>query len=42
MIFSIHVTGLGGQGVVTLTKVLAEYSQSEGYKTTLCNSKGMA
>lgn len=42
MIFSIHVTGLGGQGVVTLTKVLAEYSQSEGYKTTLFNSKGMA
>ena len=42
MIFSIHATGLGGQGVLTLTKLLAEYTRDRGLKTTTFNSKGMA
>lgn len=42
MIFSIHVSGLGGQGVLTLTRLFAEYTRSEGLPTTLFNSKGMA
>lgn len=42
MIYSIHFSGLGGQGVLTLTKLLAEYTRAEGYTTTLFNSKGMA
>ena len=42
MIFSIHVSGLGGQGVLTLTGLFAEYTRSEGLPTTLFNSKGMA
>jgi len=42
MIFSIHVTGLGGQGVLTLTRLLAGYTEDRGFKTTLFNSKGMA
>lgn len=42
MIFSIHATGLGGQGVLTLTKLMAEYTRSRGFKTTIFNSKGMA
>lgn len=42
MIYSIHFSGLGGQGVLTLTKLLAKYTRSEGYTTTLFNSKGMA
>ncbi|MDY7028945.1 MAG: 2-oxoacid:acceptor oxidoreductase family protein [Spirochaetota bacterium] len=42
MIFSIHATGLGGQGVLTLTRLLAEYTRSRGFRTTIFNSKGMA
>jgi len=42
MIFSIHVSGLGGQGVVTLTSLLARYTEETGYKTTIFTSKGMA
>jgi indolepyruvate ferredoxin oxidoreductase beta subunit len=42
MIYSIHFSGLGGQGVLTLTRLLAEYTRGEGYITSLFNSKGMA
>lgn len=42
MIFNVHVTGLGGQGVLTSTRILAAYTQAMGLKTTMFNSKGMA
>ena len=42
MIFSLHFTGLGGQGVVTMAKLLASYTEAQGFKTTIFTSKGMA
>ncbi|MFO7849422.1 MAG: 2-oxoacid:acceptor oxidoreductase family protein [Spirochaetia bacterium] len=42
MILSIHATGLGGQGVLTFSKLIADYAHSRGLKVTLFHSKGMA
>ena len=42
MVTSIFIAGLGGQGVVTLSKMIAAYASEAGKKVTLFNSKGMA
>ena len=42
MFKSIFVTGLGGQGVITFAKLIAEYASDQGLKVSLFNSKGMA
>lgn len=42
MITSICIAGLGGQGVVTLSALIAAYASEAGKKVTLFNSKGMA
>jgi len=42
MFKSIFVTGLGGQGVITLAKLIAGYASDQGLKVSLFNSKGMA
>ncbi|MFP4178432.1 MAG: 2-oxoacid:acceptor oxidoreductase family protein [Spirochaetaceae bacterium] len=42
MILSIHTTGLGGQGVLTFSKLIADYAHTRGLKVTLFHAKGMA
>jgi indolepyruvate ferredoxin oxidoreductase beta subunit len=42
MLKSIHVTGLGGQGILTFSKLLANYVTGQGYKVSLFHAKGMA
>lgn len=42
MVTNIFITGLGGQGVVTLAKLLSSCAVSLGFKVSLFNSKGMA
>jgi indolepyruvate ferredoxin oxidoreductase beta subunit len=42
MVTSIFIAGLGGQGVVTLSKLIAAYASEADKKVTLFNSKGMA
>ncbi len=39
---NIHAVGLGGQGILTFSKLIAEYAQKEGLKAGLFHSKGMA
>jgi indolepyruvate ferredoxin oxidoreductase beta subunit len=42
MFKSIFLTGLGGQGVVTLAQLITTYASDQGLKVSLFNSKGMA
>jgi len=42
MVTNIFITGLGGQGVVTLAKLLSGCASELGQKVSLFNSKGMA
>ncbi len=39
---NIHAAGLGGQGILTFSKLIAEYAKREGLKAGLFHSKGMA
>jgi indolepyruvate ferredoxin oxidoreductase beta subunit len=42
MFQSIFLTGLGGQGIITLANLISEHASDSGFKTTLFNAKGMA
>ncbi|MBN2553745.1 MAG: 2-oxoacid:acceptor oxidoreductase family protein [Spirochaetales bacterium] len=42
MMQSIFMTGLGGQGVITLAKLVSAQASGAGLKVTLFNAKGMA
>ncbi|MBN1836517.1 MAG: 2-oxoacid:acceptor oxidoreductase family protein [Spirochaetales bacterium] len=42
MIHSIFLTGLGGQGVLTIAGILADHAAESGLKSSLFNAKGMA
>ena len=42
MIRSIFLTGLGGQGVLTIAGILADHAAEGGLKVSLFNAKGMA
>jgi len=42
MIQSIFLTGLGGQGVLTIAGILADHAAEAGLKVSLFNAKGMA
>lgn len=42
MILSIHATGLGGQGILTFSKLIADYANTRDLKVSLFHSKGMA
>jgi len=39
---SIVMTGLGGQGIITLANLISEYASENGLKVSLFNAKGMA
>jgi Pyruvate/2-oxoacid:ferredoxin oxidoreductase gamma subunit len=42
MMQSIFMTGLGGQGIITLANLIAGQASDRGLKVTLFNAKGMA
>jgi indolepyruvate ferredoxin oxidoreductase beta subunit len=42
MLLSIFMTGLGGQGIITLANLISAQAAGQGLKTTLFNAKGMA
>ncbi len=42
MVKSIFITGLGGQGIVTLANLIAEQASESGLKVSLFNARGMA
>jgi indolepyruvate ferredoxin oxidoreductase beta subunit len=42
MFKSIFITGLGGQGIVTLANMITEHASESGLRVSLFNSKGMA
>lgn len=42
MMQSIFMTGLGGQGIITLANLISGQASEEGLKVTLFNAKGMA
>ena len=42
MMQSIFMTGLGGQGIITLANLISGQATKEGLKVTLFNAKGMA
>ena len=42
MMQSIFMTGLGGQGIITLANLIAGRASDQGLKVTLFNAKGMA
>ena len=42
MMQSIFLTGLGGQGVITLANVISELASGQGLRVSLFNAKGMA
>jgi indolepyruvate ferredoxin oxidoreductase beta subunit len=42
MFQSIYLTGLGGQGIITLANLISEQASNQGMRVTLFNAKGMA
>jgi indolepyruvate ferredoxin oxidoreductase beta subunit len=42
MMQSIFMTGLGGQGIITLAKLISGLASEKGLRVTLFNAKGMA
>ncbi|MBN2051360.1 MAG: 2-oxoacid:acceptor oxidoreductase family protein [Spirochaetales bacterium] len=42
MLKSVFLTGVGGQGVVTIANLLSAHLQDSGYKVTLIHATGMA
>ncbi len=42
MFQSIFMTGLGGQGIITLANLISEHASENGIKASLFNAKGMA
>ena len=42
MFLSLFITGLGGQGIITVADLISQRASEHGLKTSLFNAKGMA